>query len=191
MWRYARSHDAPDGERGMARYSVIDLVLSAFFAAAYAVGVVALAPISFTVFQVRVADSLLPLAILFGVPASLGFSIGALVANVFGGLGLIDILGGSLANLIACIVGWKIGQRRVRGRWFLATAAQNIILTAIVGTYLSYLLGLPVVLGWTGVFLGSAVAVNILGYALLEAVSRSPILRLLEAHGSKVYTEES
>jgi len=172
----------------MVEYSPIDLVLTAFFGATYAIGVVGLAPISFAIFQVRVADSLLPLAIIFGLPASLGFSIGALVANMFGGLGMVDILGGSLANLIAGIVGWKIGQSRIRGRWFIATVAQNIILTVIVGTYLSYLLGLPVVLGWAGIFLGSAVAVNILGYALLEAVSRSSILSLLESHGSKVYT---
>ncbi len=66
----------------MAKDSLIEVVLTAFFAALYAVGVVALAPISFLIFQVRIADSLLPLAIIFGLPACTGFSIGALVANI-------------------------------------------------------------------------------------------------------------
>jgi uncharacterized membrane protein len=173
----------------MVRDSLIEITLTAFFTALYAVGVVALAPVSFLIFQVRVADSLLPLAIIFGLPACIGFSIGALVANMFGGLGMVDVLGGSSANLIACVVAWKLGQRRLIGGWFLATVAQNIILTVIVGTYLAYLLGFPIIVGWTGIFLGSVVAVNLLGYPLLKAVSRPSILRLLTSNGIRVYSE--
>jgi len=173
----------------MVKSSTIEVAITAFFAALYAIGVIALAPISFMIFQVRIADSLLPLSILFGVPASLGFSIGAFVANMFGGLGVIDILGGSLANLIAGIAGWKIGQRKIRGRLFLATMVQNLILTAIVGTYLAYLFGFPILVGWSGIFLGSTVAINLLGYTLLKAFSKSPVLRTLRSHGIKIYME--
>ena len=175
----------------MVRYSTADMALTAFFAALYAVGVVALTPISFMIFQVRIADSLLPLAILFGVPASIGFTIGALVANIFGGLGTIDVLGGSAANLIACIAGWKIAQRGKKEEGlFLATVAQNLILTLIVGTYLSYLLGFPLYVGWTGIFLGSAVAINLLGYLLLKSISKPSLIRLLVSWGVRVYTRE-
>ncbi len=173
----------------MVKDSLIDVMLTAFFAALYAVGVVVLTPISFSIFQVRVADSLLPLAILFGLPTCTGLAIGALVANLFGGLGIIDILGGSIANLTACLVAWKIGQRKIAGGWFLATVAQTIILTTIVGTYLAYLFGFPLIIGWTGVFLGSTIAVNLLGYSLLKAVSRPSILKLMISSGIRVYTE--
>ena len=78
--------------------SLIQIVLAAVFAALYAVGVV-FWPISFQVFQVRVADALLPLAMLFGWPAILGLSLGAFVANIFGGLGPVDMIGGTLDNL--------------------------------------------------------------------------------------------
>lgn len=175
----------------MVKSTTIEVVMAALFAALYAIGVIALAPISFMIFQVRIADALLPLSILFGIPASLGFSIGALVANMFGGLGVIDILGGSLANLAASIAGWKIGQRKIKGRLFLATMVQNLILTVIVGTYLSYLLGFPILVGWIGIFLGSAVSINLLGYTLLKAFSKSPALRTLASHGVKVYMEET
>ncbi|HYB67202.1 MAG TPA: QueT transporter family protein, partial [Candidatus Acidoferrales bacterium] len=85
----------------MKNRSPIYITLTAVFAALYAVAVVFLAPISFQIFQVRLADALLPLAILFGWPAVLGLALGAFVANFFGGLGPIDIIGGAIANLIA------------------------------------------------------------------------------------------
>ena len=42
------------------------VTLAAAIAALYAVGVVVLGPISFQIIQVRVADALLPLSMLFG-----------------------------------------------------------------------------------------------------------------------------
>jgi uncharacterized membrane protein len=84
------------------------VTFTAVFAALYAVGVVLLAPISFQVFQVRIADALLPLSILFGWPAILGLTLGAFVANLFGGLGPVDVVGGTLANLLARYIAWRI-----------------------------------------------------------------------------------
>ena len=77
----------------------ISVTLTAVFAAIYAVGVVVLAQISFLPFQVRVADALLPLAMLFGWPAVVGLSLGAFVANIFGGLGPVDMVGGAIAKI--------------------------------------------------------------------------------------------
>src|SRR5208282_202568 len=91
----------------MKAKSSINIALTAVFAAIYALGVVFLAPISFQIFQVRVADALLPLAMLFGWPAVLGLSLGAFVANIFGGLGPVDMVGGSVANFIATFVAWQ------------------------------------------------------------------------------------
>ncbi|MBL7118911.1 QueT transporter family protein, partial [Candidatus Bathyarchaeota archaeon] len=50
----------------MVKSTTIEVVMAALFAALYAIGVIALAPISFMIFQVRIADALLPLSILFG-----------------------------------------------------------------------------------------------------------------------------
>jgi uncharacterized membrane protein len=164
--------------------------LTAVFAALYAVCVVALAPISFGVFQVRVADALLPLAILFGWPAILGFSGGAFIANFFGGLGLVDIVGGSLANFIATYVAWKIGRKNVRGAWFFATASEILLVTVIVGSYLSYLFQIPLEVGLSGIFLGSLVATGVLGSILLLLISRPIITEQLESHGLTVYRRQ-
>lgn len=163
----------------------------AVFAALYAVGVVVLAPISFQVFQVRVADALLPLSILFGWPAILGLALGALVANVFGGLGPVDIVGGSIANLVAGYVAWRITLNRGR-RWvLLAAGLQVLIITLIVGTYLSYLFAIPLQIGWLGVMLGSIVAIGFLGSILLFALSDERIASIPERYGVAVYRSQT
>ena len=155
----------------MKKEDSFELTLAAVFAALYAVGVVVLEPVSFQVFQVRVADALLPLCMLFGWPAILGLTLGTIVANLFGGLGPIDIVGGGFANLIAGYVAWRISLNKGKPWLFLGVVSQVIIVTAMVGTYLSYLFGMPVEVGLLGVLLGSIVAIGILGSLLLLALS--------------------
>jgi len=124
-------------------------------------------------FQVRVADALLPLAMLFGWPAIIGLSLGTIVANSFGGLGPVDIFGGTVANFVACTLAYEF-VRRVRFRWrfFVGSWIINLCVTFIVGSYLAFILGFPVMLGWFGVFLGSCIAINVLGYLVLHAIKR-------------------
>jgi uncharacterized membrane protein len=171
------------------RKSVV-AVFTAGFAALYTVGVLVLAPISFQVFQVRVADALLPLAIFFGWPAILGLSLGAFVANIFGGLGPVDIVGGSIANLIAGYVAWRVAAGGGMWRMLVAIGLQILIVTAIVGTYLSYILALPLGIAWFGVLLGSIVAVGFLGSLLLRALSVERIVTQLRRHGVPVYATQ-
>jgi uncharacterized membrane protein len=160
----------------------IRVSLTAIFAATYAVGVVFFAPISFQIFQVRLADALLPLAMLFGWPAVLGLSLGAFVANFFGGLGPVDIIGGSVANFIATFAAWQMVRRRGR-RWALVgVCVEVLVITLIVGPYLSYLLAMPISVGVLGIFLGSLVAIGILGSILFFALTRKRILSLVRMH---------
>ena len=63
-----RSQVATTGRRG--------LVLELSFAAIYAVAVVALGPISYAVIQIRIADALIPLSIVFGLPVVLDVTLG-------------------------------------------------------------------------------------------------------------------
>lgn len=146
-------------------------------------GVVFLAPISFQIFQVRVADALLPLAMVFGWPAILGLSLGAFVANVFGGLGPVDMIGGAIANFLATLLAWNIVNRKGK-RWMpVGVSIEILVVTLVVGTYLSYLLAIPLTLSWLGILLGSLAAIGILGSILLYTLSRRNIAALLESHG--------
>jgi uncharacterized membrane protein len=166
------------------------VTLTAVFAAVYAVGVVFLAPISFQIFQVRVADALLPLSMLFGWPAVLGLTIGAFVANFFGGLGPVDMIGGSIANFIATYVAWRIVQKQGKAWRLVGVALEVLVITLIVGPYLSYLLAMPLELGVLGVLLGSVVAIGILGSILLFALSRQRMVTMLRSYGMTVMTTQ-
>lgn len=151
--------------------------LSAVFAALYVVGVVVLAPISFYVTQVRVADALLPLTMIFGWPAIIGVTVGCMVANLFGGLGAIDVIGGGLANLVAGYVGWKVGRMGFRGSWLVGSTLETLIVSGVVGGYLSFLFMVPLHLSFLGVFVGSIVSINGVGYMLLKILGGSRLLR--------------
>jgi uncharacterized membrane protein len=148
------------------------IALGSVIAALYAVGVIVLAPISFSLFQVRVADALIPLSIIFGMPAVLGVTLGNIIANIYGGLGYIDIFGGSIANFLAAYVGWKIGLRKFRGSKFIATIVQNLVVSSIVGSYLAMLFDVPLEVGLLGVLLGSIISINIIGYILVLALKK-------------------
>ncbi len=146
---------------------------AALFAALYAGGVTILAPISFQVYQVRLADVLLPLSVLFGPSATVGLTVGTLVGNLSSPFGIIDIAGGTIANFLATLLAWQIGKRSFKGAWFASTVAEVVAITLIVGTYLAFLLQIPVWLSWVGVLVGEVIAINIGGYLVLNGVSRA------------------
>ncbi|MEM3550505.1 MAG: QueT transporter family protein [Candidatus Bathyarchaeia archaeon] len=152
------------------------LALIGVFAALYALGVIFLAPISFGVYQVRVADALLPLSMIFGLPVALGSSLGCLVANFYGGLGIVDIVGGAIANFLACLLAGLFGRKSLARR-ILGCFAETAVVTVIVGGYLSIIFNMPVEVGLFGIFIGSVVSINFLGFAILEALHRSGIGR--------------
>lgn len=149
------------------------LAVGVIIAALYTIGVIFLAPISFFLFQVRVARRVDPLSLLFGMPAVWGVTLGNVVANVYGGLGPVDIVGGSIANFLAAYVGWRLGSLRFTGSQFLATVTQNLIVSSIVGFYLAVLFAVPLEAGFVSVLLGSIISMNVLGYLLVQAIQKS------------------
>jgi len=160
---------------------------AATLGAAYAAIVVVQGPSGFTIPQVRIADALLPLSVIFGLPAVLGITLGTFASNLLSPFGpnILDILGGSLANLLATYAAWKIGQNfRSKGSWVFALFIQVLIITFVVGTYLPTVLSLPeeplpgiklpaIVYSWLLVFTGSVIAVMVVGYAVLKGVARA------------------
>ena len=159
------------------------MALSAVLAALYAGLVVALAPISFYVFQVRVADALLPLSAVLGWPAVIGFTVGCFLGNLAGvlagmpsGAVLIDATGGSFANFLGCYLAYKLaGGSEDKKKLLASTFVITAVVTAIVGTYLPLLLGFPLWMGWLGVLAGSLISVNVMGYLLLLAFLRTRV----------------
>jgi uncharacterized membrane protein len=177
-----------------------NLALAAVFGALYAALVIGFAPISNLPIQVRIADVLMPLTILFGWPVILGLGIGTVVGNFAAdsitgfpsaSIGL-DIVGGSLVNLLAGFLAWKIGQRSWRIRnwntsWFIATLLETALISVVVGGYLSFVFSLPLDLSILGILAGEIVAINIGGFALLNVIGTSRSLDLLRSWGLQIY----
>jgi len=160
-----------------ARWSTRDVALAAVLAALYAAYVIYFAVTSFGPLQVRIVDALLPLSVLFGFPAIVGVTIGGLIGNLVGSpFGLVDYVGGPLANFVAATLAWAVTRRRFRGAWLVAVVLEIAAVTLIVGSYLISLAsppGVPLWVGWAE-FLGSeTVAIGVLGYPLLKAVDRA------------------
>jgi len=157
----------------MMRVTTKWIAVVVVFAALYAVGVIFLAPISFGIYQVRLADALLPLSMIFGIPSAIGLSLGCVVSNVYGGLGIIDIVGGTIANFSAGSLAWYLARRSGSIRRFLGSIVETIAITLIVGGYLSLIFEVPVELGLFGVLVGSVIAINIIGFPIEEIIRRS------------------
>jgi hypothetical protein len=64
----------------------------------------------------------------------------------------------------------------------VAVALQIVVVTLIVGTYLSFLLAIPLEAGLIGVAFGSMIAIGILGSLLLFALSRKSVVDQLKSH---------
>ncbi len=141
------------------------LAKSALVAALYALLVLAFAPLSFGPVQFRVAEALTLLPWLFP-EAVLGLFVGCLVSNLFGGLGIVDMVFGSLATLLAA---WL--TRRMPNV-ILAAVPPVVVNALVVGTYLSLLLDVPLVATILYVGLGEAGVCFLLGVPLATLMAR-------------------
>ncbi len=153
------------------------MALASIFAALYAILVIFLAVISFQLVQVRLADALIPLSIVFGWPAVIGVTVGCIVSNVVSPMPsvIIDITLGSIANLIASFLAWKIGRLKRKASLvneFLGCSAATIVITFMVGTYLAIITEMEPWIWWLGVGVGSLISINVLGYILIQFMKR-------------------
>lgn len=144
---------------------VLFVVQAAVIAALYTALTLVFYPISFghTIFQFRISEALTVLPAL--LPASIpGLFVGCIISNLVGGFGLIDIIFGSLATLLAAIASYYLRKYPK-----LVPLPPVIFNALIVGSYLVYLyemnVPLGVSMGW--VALGELLSCYLLGYPLL------------------------
>jgi len=170
---------------------VREISLTAISAALYAVLLIILAQISFGPIQLRIADCIIPLAALFGWPWIWGVTLGCFVGNLIGGmmafgfLNPIDIILGSIANLIAAYTIFRLKDHRLIG-----CILGSIIIGVIVGGYLWLFvpapeIGLAYLPVWAAMIISitgsSLIAIAIIGYALLLTMSRLGISEIAKS----------
>jgi len=135
-------------------------------AALYAAITILLAPISYGPVQVRVSEALTVLPYL--TPSAIpGLFLGCLFANIYGGLGIYDIVGGSLLTLLAAFFTYLLSKKR---KPILAPLPPVLINAFGVSLYLHFLFKLPYWLTVAYVGAGEIVACYLLGYPLLKII---------------------
>ena len=115
------------------KLSVARLVRCAVIAAVYVVLCLALAPFSYGAVQVRIAEALCLLPV-FGAEYIVGVTLGCFLANVLGST-VIDVVFGTLATLLACLVTYKLRDLRVKGLAIPASLPPVVFNMLIVGAF--------------------------------------------------------
>ncbi len=155
--------------------------LSAVIAALYAALVILLAPISFGPVQLRLADCLIPLSAILGASAIYGVALGAFVGNAYWFLSPIDVVLGSLANLVSSYIIY-----RYRDRFIPATLIGSLVIGVTVGSYLWLFFPPPSILGlqlpaWLAMIMSitisSLISISVLGVALVKMMEQSEYLK--------------
>lgn len=133
---------------------------AAMIGAVYALLTILFAPISYGMIQVRIAEMLMVLP--YFTPAAVpGLFVGCLIANIYGGHGILDIVFGSLATLLSAYLVLKISNR------YLVPLPPVIINALVVGMILHLVLGVPFYLAAAWVGAGQLLACYGLGLPLL------------------------
>jgi len=142
------------------------IIQGGVIAAIYAVLTIFFAPISYGQVQVRISEALTILP--FFTPAAIpGLFVGCILANVYGGLGPVDIVFGSLATLVAAAMTY--GVRKYK---WIAPLPPVVINGIVVGIILHVLYDLPLIMSMLWVGFGEAIACYFLGMPLLLSLEK-------------------
>lgn len=160
------------------------LIRIAMIAAVYTVTSLALAPFSFSNIQVRIAESLtmLPLIYKNGI---WGVTLGCFLTNLIGAMtgvnptGYLDAVIGTLATLIAAVITYRCHARKTGRLPLISMLAPVVINFVFVGAELAVLLMPDHILQGTLIF-GAEVAVGeiiavIIGWILVEALQKTKV----------------
>lgn len=145
-----------------------DLTLVAIFAAIYASLVAALAPISFSAFQFRMAGVIRP-----GIAKKrilvIGYAIGVLIGNMFSPFaGFHELVFMPIISLVAGLAGYY-AAKPFKGNYFVAGAVIAVIIPLSVSWMLNQLFGLPIPVTLPGLFVSEQI-VNALGSVVFQMV---------------------
>ena len=170
------------------KLSVRRLVRCAVIAAVYVVVCLVLAPFSYGAVQVRVAEALCLLPV-FGAEYIVGVTLGCFLANLLGST-VVDVVFGTLATLLACLVTYKLRDIRVKGLAIPASLPPVVFNMIIVGAFeITFFFsdGAPTamlaVFNAVTVGIGELISCTILGVALVKLIESNAGL-------NKIFTEE-
>ena len=165
--------------------SVQRLVRCAVIAAVYVVLCLVLAPFSYGAIQVRIAEALCLLPV-FGAEYIIGVTLGCFLANLFGST-IIDVVFGTIATLLACLVTYRLRNVRIKGLAIPASLPPVLFNAVIVGieitifftdyTAMSAPVWLLCLTNGITVGIGELISCTILGVALVKLIESNTALK--------------
>lgn len=145
--------------------STTRLARIAVIAALYSAITILMAPFSYGPLQVRVSEAMTVLPFIFP-ESTMGLFIGCLIANFYGGYGILDIVFGSLATLTAAYLTRKMPTP------VLAPLPPVLVNALVVAVILKYAAGAPLFATMFWVAAGQIAACYFLGLPLLFLLRR-------------------
>lgn len=154
------------------------ITANAFIAALYAVITLLCAPLSYEFSQFRFSEAL-NLLVFFNPTYTIGLTLGCLLANIASTVGPLDMVFGTLATLISCLL--IVWFSKICKNLFINSFIPSIINAIIVpfviylssvGTSDSFELGTMywIMFGW--IFLGEFVCITCIGYPLMITLTK-------------------
>ena len=150
------------------------IVKAGLIAAIYAVITIIIAPLGYGPIQFRISEVLVLLAFIDPV-YTIGLTIGCLVANIFGGYGILDIVFGTLATFISC-KGIELTRKLIEKdniSLIVASLWPVVINGVIIGLMLAYITEIPFYINMAQVALSEFIIVTIIGV---------PVFKVLKGH---------
>ncbi|MFX1509974.1 MAG: QueT transporter family protein [Promethearchaeota archaeon] len=153
-----------------ARLNIIQsTALMAIMSAVYAVLTWLIQPLAYGLFQFRISDILLPFPFILGWPMALALFIGGALANWLSFFGPIDIVIGSLLNLLA---GLLASNRKTCPHWFLAWLYPTLIIGLGIPAMMTIFFAQPFAL-WVISIMSSTGILCAIGVAVMFAVEKA------------------
>lgn len=156
------------------------IVKTALIAAIYTVLTLILAPISYLAVQFRVSEILVLLAFIDPLYIG-GLTLGCLLANILGGLGLLDIIFGTLATFISVlfIYGTSRFIKQKNISLIIASLWPTIFNGIIVGWVINITTSEPLLISMLQVAFGEFVVITLIGVPMFKALKNTKLKEVL------------
>ena len=166
----------------MKKLNTRQIALNGIVAGLYATITILTASFAYGNIQFRISEALMML-LLFEPHLTIGLTIGCLIANLFSTVSVLDIVIGTAATLLACLL-----TTRIKKPW-LAPLPTILVNAVMVGAMLSAVL-MPASEFWKGLAVfgaevgaGEAVVLYILGIPLYQFIRKTKLIDKLLGRG--------
>lgn len=148
------------------------LVKTALIAAIYAALTISLAPISYGPLQFRISEILVLFAFIDPIYI-VGLTLGCFLANLFGGIGIMDLVFGTIATFLS-VSTISLTAKFIKHRLtslIISSLWPTIFNGIIIGWMLNYVLGVPLILTMLQVAIGEFVVVTLIGVPIFKIIT--------------------